>query len=83
MAEAKALEVSLNIPDHSEGTVSGDSADPSSFAKQQHEVNGYFSPNENEMDNNLTTEDKHASLAVSTVMKSNISWMILKGQSTN
>ena len=58
MAEAKALEVSLSIPDHSEGTVSDD---PSTFAKQQHEVDGYFSPNENEMDNSLTTEDKHAS----------------------
>ena len=59
MAEAKALEVSLSIPDHSEGTLPEESADPSHF-KKQHEVNGYFSPNENGIDGNLTTKDRLA-----------------------
>ena len=60
VAEAKALEVSLNLPDHSEGTVSEDSTDPSSF-KKQHDIDGYCSHGENEMDSNLTIEDKHVS----------------------
>ena len=48
------------IPDHSEGTPPEESADPSHF-KKQHEVDRYFSPNKNEMYDNLTIEDNHTS----------------------
>ena len=55
VAEAKALEVSLSIPDHSEGMCSEDSSsDPSNF-KKQHD---YFSPSDKDMDRSLTIEDK-------------------------
>ena len=60
VAEAKALAVSLSIPDHSEGTPPDESADLSHF-KKQHEGDGYFTPKENKMDGDLTTDDKLAS----------------------
>ena len=42
----------------SEGTCSEDSSsDPSNF-KKQHEVDGYFSPNDKKMGRSLTIEDK-------------------------
>ena len=56
--QSTSLEVSLSIPDHSEGTCSEDSSsDPSNF-KKQHEVDGYFSPSDKKMDRSLTIEDK-------------------------
>ena len=60
MAEAKALVVSLSILDHSEGTPPDEPADLSHF-KKQHEGNGHLKPKENEMDGNLTTEEKLSS----------------------
>ena len=47
----------MSIPDHSEGTCSEDSTDPSTFKKQL-QVDGYFFPNNKEIDCSLTTEDK-------------------------
>ena len=63
MAEAnKVLEVSLSIPDQSDGTPTEDSGGPSQF-KKQHENDGYFSPtDENKIGaGNLTAEDQLAS----------------------
>ena len=60
MAEAKASIVSLSIPDHSEGTSPDEPADLSHF-KKQCEGDGYYNPKENEMDGNLTTEEKFSS----------------------
>ena len=55
-AEAKAHEVSLSIPDHSEGMCSEDSSsDPSNF-KKQNEIDDCFSPNDNDMNRSLTME---------------------------
>ena len=54
--QSTSLEVSLSIPDHSEGTCSEDSSsDPSNF-KKQHEIDDYFSPNDSDMDHSLTME---------------------------
>ena len=60
MADAKASIVSLSIPDHSEGTSPDEPPDLSHFKKQR-EGDGYFKPKENEMDGNLTTEEKLSS----------------------
>ena len=60
VAEAKALAVSLSIPDHSEDTPPDEPPDLSHFKKQR-EGDGYFKLQENEMDGNLTTEEKLSS----------------------
>ena len=50
----------MSIPDHSEGTPPNEPPDISHF-KKQHEGDGNFKPKENEMDGNLTTEEKLSS----------------------